>query len=76
VFEQIKHTISISNLSCGWDLKEIVMKEEKKEINQYRVRLLYKGHEIRDNEFLRNFKFDTNSQIQLSITKIEPDEDT
>jgi hypothetical protein len=74
VFEQKKHVISISNLSSGHDLKELILKEEDKDINQYRIRLLYKGHEIRDQEMLRNFKFETNSQIQMSVTKLDTEE--
>jgi hypothetical protein len=76
VFEQLKHSVKISNNALGSELKEMVMKKEEKDINEYRVRLLYKGHEIRDNEFLRNYKFEASSQIQISVTKKMENEET
>jgi hypothetical protein len=68
-----KYNVKISNKKTGADLKNVFFEKEKISNNEYRVRLLYKGAEIIDNDTLSIYNFDNFPQVQVSCVKIDND---
>lgn len=63
--------MTVSNKLRGRDVKNIFFEKENLNPNEYKVRLLYKGHEIKDDHILDVYNFDIHPQIQVSLSKLE-----
>ena len=69
-----KYEIVISNKKTGLDLKNLFLEKEGFSSEDYKVRLIYKGAEITNEDILSIYNFDNNPQIQVSCNKIEKDD--
>ncbi len=65
-----KYDIKISNKKKGSDLKDIFFEKEGLAKEDYKIRLLYKGAEIKDSDSLSIYNFDNHPQVQVSCNKI------
>jgi hypothetical protein len=66
-------TITVSNHLFGKDLKILFLQKEEKSENDFKIRLLFSGQEIHDDDPLCKFRFNLagNNKVQVSCTKIE-----
>jgi len=71
VFKNISHHIKVSNKINGFDLKNYFCKLENINIDEYRIRLLTKGQEIKNDIELILLNVDEGDKIQVSCFKIE-----
>lgn len=65
-----KYDIKISNKKTGTDLKDVFIEKEGLKKEEYKIRLLYKGGEIKDTDSLSIYNFDNHPQVQVSCNKI------
>jgi hypothetical protein len=70
VTKDIKHSIKISNKSKGIELKQRFFDHSKYKENEYKIRLLFGGFEIKDDEYLFTYNLESGSIIQISILNI------
>jgi hypothetical protein len=68
-----KHEVKISNKKTGLDLKTFFCEQESLSLSEYKVRLLYKGQEIKETDVLSIYNFDSHPQVQVSCNKIQVD---
>lgn len=61
----------ISNYSTGKDVKERYMKENGLSKEKHAVRLLNRGHEIKDEHKLFTHEISADSNIQVLIKPVE-----
>jgi hypothetical protein len=61
----------ISNYSTGKDLKDRYMKENGISNEKHNIRLLNRGHEIKDEHKLFTHKISADSNIQVLIKPVE-----
>ena len=52
-------------------MKELYSQKVNIDIKKYKIRLLFRGQEIKDNLCLYHFNIENNSHIQVSISEIE-----
>lgn len=71
VFNNTFHDLKVSNKITGLELKELFCKLENLEMKQYKIRLLAKGQELRNDTQLCLFNIDEGDKIQVSCFKIE-----
>ena len=71
VFNNQKHHNfnNISNKLTGMDLKNKFLEKMNKSSDEYYVRLLFKGDEIKNDDILAKFNFDDLNKIQVSCNK-------
>jgi hypothetical protein len=55
----------------GSDLKSMYLIRENLKADEYKLRLIHQGHEIKDDSPLYKFKLGDNAQIQVLVVKIE-----
>ena len=63
------HFNNISNKLTGRELKNLFLEKVNKSSDEYNVRLLYKGDEIKNEDILAKFNFDSLNKIQVSCNK-------
>jgi len=71
VFKNLSHHVKVSNKLTGLDIKNLFCKLENLDINEYKIRLLSKGQEIKNESQLYLFNIDEGDKIQISCIKIE-----
>jgi len=72
VFDNKQYKIEITNTKTGNDLKNIFCDIIKIPLNDYKIRLLCKGHEIQDDHFMHFHNIDeTNNRIQVTYRLLE-----
>jgi hypothetical protein len=70
VFDNTQHTFEVSNKIYGKELKALYADATNKPLNKYRLRLLLKGQEIRDDHPLFFYGIDEDNRIQVSIAEL------
>lgn len=68
------YEVHISNALTGEDLKQLFSDKENIIRSEYKIRLIYKGIEIKESDLLSIHNFDKHPQIQVSYMKIEENE--
>ena len=68
------YEIKILNTQTGEDIKQIFADKENIIRSEYKIRLLYKGLEIKGTDLLSMHNFDKHPQIQVAYSKIEENE--
>ena len=71
VFGNINHEVKVSNKITGMEMKDLFCKLENIDINQYQIRLLCKGQELRNDTQLCLFNIVEGDKIQVSCVKLE-----
>jgi uncharacterized ubiquitin-like protein YukD len=71
VFKNTTHHLKISNKSSGNDIKEMFCKLENLQIDQYQIRLLSKGQEIKNDSLLCMYNIEDGDKIQVSCRKLD-----
>jgi hypothetical protein len=71
VFDCKETELTISNKAVGKELKELYCQKEKIDQNKFRVRLLFKGQEVKDDQLLCFFNIDHNSRLQVSLCPLD-----
>jgi hypothetical protein len=61
----------VSNKMNGKDVKAMFVEKAGIDLNKFRIRLLCKGQEIKDDLCLYHFNLDNNSHIHVSLSEIE-----
>jgi hypothetical protein len=69
-----KYEVVISNKQSGGDLKNLFYQKENLCPDDYKLRLIYKGAEIKDLDMLSIYNFDSHPKIQVACNKIEKEE--
>jgi hypothetical protein len=69
-----KYEVVISNKKNGSDLKNFFLTKENLSPEDFKVRLIYKGTEIKDLDLLSIYNFDSNAKIQVACNKIEKED--
>lgn len=71
IFKKIEKDIKISNKANGKELKLKFLHSMNYNPDNYKIRLLINGQEIKDEDYLHDFKVLHKSVIQVSILEID-----
>lgn len=63
--------LNVSNKMNGKELKSAYVEKVGIDLNKFRIRMLCKGQEIKDELCLYHFNLDNNSHIHVSLSEIE-----
>jgi hypothetical protein len=70
VFNNKETKINVTNKTTGKELKELYAQNENISLDKFRLRLLYKGQEIKDEHALFYHKVEENCRMQVSIAEL------
>ena len=71
VFKNTNHKVKVSNKITGLELKKIFCQLENIDVNQYRIRLLAKGQELKNDSQLCLFNIVEGDKIQVSSINLD-----
>lgn len=71
LYKNIKLQVKISNLATGGELKEVLCGIKKINTDEYKIRLVFSGCEIKNDEMLYQYKIKEGSLVQAMIFKLE-----
>jgi len=71
IFKNKIHDLKVNNKTTGLELKELFCKLENIEMNDYKIRLLAKGQELKNDSQLCLFNIIDGDKIQVSCVKLE-----
>jgi hypothetical protein len=70
IFNNEEHSFNVSNKIKGIELKDLYSKKANKPLTNYKIRLLFKGQEIKDDHSVFYHNIENDSQIQVSIAEL------
>jgi hypothetical protein len=63
--------LAVTNKYNGLEVKKLYCDKEKIISEKFKIRLLYKGQEIKDEQYLFYFTLENNSRLQISLCPLD-----